>query len=44
MVAAEKIQTFKGHEVLIGEYRVPVSRAQREAVHQRVIKDKLLGN
>ncbi len=43
LVALDKIQTLRGYELLLGEYRVPVSRAHREAVHQRIVQDRLLG-
>ena len=42
IVAFDQVDTFRGHELLIGDYRVPVSRAHREAVHQQIIGGKLL--
>lgn len=43
IVALDKIETLKGYELLLGEHRVPVSRSHREAVHQKVVQDRLLG-
>ncbi|MEM6343836.1 MAG: LytTR family DNA-binding domain-containing protein [Bacteroidota bacterium] len=43
IVALDKIETLKGYELLIGEHRVPVSRSHREAVHKKVVQDRLLG-
>ncbi|MEL7341085.1 MAG: LytTR family DNA-binding domain-containing protein [Bacteroidota bacterium] len=43
IVALDKIDTLKGYELLVGEHKVPVSRSHREAVHQKVVQDRLLG-
>lgn len=43
LVSIEKVQSLRGHELLIDAFRVPVSRAHREAVHERIVQDRLLG-
>lgn len=43
IVALDKIDTLKGYELLVGKHKVPVSRSQREAVHKKVVQDRLLG-
>jgi len=41
IVAIPKIQSIEGNEIIIGNFRIPISRNYREQVLERVVNDKL---
>jgi DNA-binding LytR/AlgR family response regulator len=42
MIAAAKVESIEGNEIIIGTHHIPISRTERETVLQQLIQNRLL--